>query len=62
MNTEILKKSLLQSRPVEQTRRAALQQPKKRLKTKPKKSAILKRLQSKKHHSLKKQNRRKDFL
>ena len=39
-----------------------LKQPKKRLKTKPKKSAILKRLQSKKRHSLKKQNRRKDFL
>ncbi len=40
----------------------SLKRPKKRLKTKPKKSAILKRLQSKKHHSLKKQNRRKDFL
>ena len=40
----------------------SLKQPKKRFKTKPKKSAILKRLQSKKHHSLKKQNRRKDFL
>ncbi len=40
----------------------SLKQPKKRLKTKPKKSAVLKRLQSKKQHSLKKQNRRKDFL
>ena len=40
----------------------SLKQPKKRVKTKPKKSAILKRLQSKKRHSLKKQNRRKDFL
>ena len=38
----------------------SLQQPKKRLKTKPKKSAILKRLQQKKFRSLKKQNRRKD--
>ncbi len=40
----------------------SLKQPKKRLKTKPKKSAVLKRLQSKKQHSIKKQNRRKDFL
>ena len=40
----------------------SLKQPKKRLKTNPKKSAILKRLQSKKRHSLKNQNRRKDFL
>ena len=40
----------------------SLKQPKKRLKTKPKKSAVLKRLQNKKQHSLKKQNRRKDFL
>ena len=40
----------------------SLKRPKKRLKTKPKKSAVLKRLQNKKQHSLKKQNRRKDFL
>jgi len=40
----------------------ALQPTKKRLKTKPKKSAVLKRLKRKKRHSEKKNRRKKDFL
>ena len=40
----------------------SLQRKKKRVPTKPKKSAVLKRLQKKKRHSLKKQGRKKDFL